>query len=274
MLKFTKMQSFKNDYIYINCLGNELENPNNLSVVLSDRRTGIGGDGIILLCPSDIADYRMRIFNADGSEAEMCGNGIRCLGKFIYDLTGKTVLRIETGTAKRVIKRVSLNVVDNNVETVTVNLGTPEFAPALIPIASDRKIIDEHYQIDGHEFKISCLSFGNPHVVTFVDDLENLPIAHLGPLFENDKLFPNRVNTEFVKVISNDEISLRVWERGSGETCACGTGGAAASTICSLLGFTGNRVKVNFLGGTGVYDIEDEVYMTGSVETCFTGEVR
>lgn len=272
MLKFTKMQSFKNDYIYINCLERELENPEKLSPILSDRRTGVGGDGIILLCPSDIADFRMRIFNADGSEAEMCGNGIRCLGKFIYDLTGKYDLSIETGTSMKVIRRVFVNIKNNSVESVTVNLGKPEFKPTLIPIVSKTEIIDTPHMIDGRDFKITCLSFGNPHVVTFVDDLD-LPILHLGPLFENDALFPNRVNTEFVKVINSEEISLRVWERGSGETFACGTGGAAASVVCSLLGLTGKNIKVNFLGGTGIYEVKDEVFMTGSVSTCFEGEV-
>ena len=247
-INFTKMHGCKNDYLYIDCTKNELINPAEVSVKLSDRHTGIGSDGIILICPSQVADFRMRIFNADGSEAEMCGNGIRCVGKFIYDfgLTDKEEVRIETGVRsveeeitgiipESRIKVLQLKVETGKVTAATVDMGKPILTPSEIPVVSAKdKFINEPINIEGKDWYFTCVSMGNPHSVTFVDDTKSLDLPAIGPKFEFNEIFPKRTNTEFIKVISRTELEMRVWERGSGETLACGTG-ACASAYAAIL---------------------------------------
>lgn len=289
-IHFTKMHGCKNDYLYINCTKNELENPAEVAVKLSDRHSGIGSDGIILVCPSPVADFRMRIFNADGSEAEMCGNGIRCVGKFVYDLglTSKKDLHIETGVRspedklsakipESRIKELKLTVENEKVISATVDMGIPVLNPSEIPVASSKDtVINEPVNIDGKYWYITCISMGNPHSVTFVEDTKSLDLPVIGVKFEHNPIFPNRTNTEFIKVISRNELEMRVWERGSGETLACGTGACAAAYAAMLNNLTDNKVKVHLLGGD--LDIEynketGHIFMTGPCETVFSGSI-
>lgn len=287
-INFTKMHGCKNDYLYIDCTKNELINPAKVSVKLSDRHTGIGSDGIILICPSSVADFRMRIFNADGSEAEMCGNGIRCVGKYVYDfgLTDKDEVRIETGVRteeeestgeipKNRIKILKLKIEEGKVVSATVDMGKPILTPSEIPVISDKdKFINEAVNVDGKDWYLTCISMGNPHAVTFVDDTRSLNLPEIGPKFEFNKIFPNRTNTEFIKVISRNEIEMRVWERGSGETLACGTGACASAYAAMLNGLADDEVRVHLLGGDLIikYDQNtDHIFMTGPCETVFSG---
>lgn len=289
-INFTKMHGCKNDYLYIDCTKNELINPAKVSVKLSDRHTGIGSDGIILICPSTVADFRMRIFNADGSEAEMCGNGIRCVGKYVYDfgLTKNEEVRIETGVRTKEeeatgiipenrIKILKLTVKDGKVSSATVDMGRPILTPSEIPVISDKdKFINEAVNVDGKDWYLTCISMGNPHAVTFVDDTKSLDLPVVGPKFEFNKIFPNRTNTEFIKVISRNELEMRVWERGSGETLACGTGACASAYAAMLNGLADNEVRVHLLGGDLIikYDQNtDHIFMTGPCETVFSGSI-
>ena len=289
-INFTKMHGCKNDYLYIDCTKNELINPAKVSVKLSDRHTGIGSDGIILICPSSVADFRMRIFNADGSEAEMCGNGIRCVGKYVYDfgLTDKDEVRIETGVRteeeestgeipKNRIKILKLKIEEGKVVSATVDMGKPILTPSEIPVISDKdKFINEAVNVDGKDWYLTCISMGNPHAVTFVDDTKSLDLPVVGPKFEFNKIFPNRTNTEFIKVISRNELEMRVWERGSGETLACGTGACASAYAAMLNGLADNEVRVHLLGGDLIikYDQNtDHIFMTGPCETVFSGSI-
>jgi len=289
-INFTKMHGCKNDYLYIDCTKNELINPAKVSVKLSDRHTGIGSDGIILICPSTVADFRMRIFNADGSEAEMCGNGIRCVGKYVYDfgLTDKDEVRIETGVRteeeestgeipKNRIKILKLKIEEGKVVSATVDMGKPILTPSEIPVISDKdKFINEAVNVDGKDWYLTCISMGNPHAVTFVDDTRSLNLPVVGPKFEFNKIFPNRTNTEFIKVISRNELEMRVWERGSGETLACGTGACASAYAAMLNGLADNEVRVHLLGGDLIikYDQNtDHIFMTGPCETVFSGSI-
>ena len=289
-INFTKMHGCKNDYLYIDCTKNELINPAKVSVKLSDRYTGIGSDGIILICPSSVADFRMRIFNADGSEAEMCGNGIRCVGKYVYDfgLTDKDEVRIETGVRteeeestgeipKNRIKILKLKIEEGKVVSATVDMGKPILTPSEIPVISDKdKFINEAVNVDGKDWYLTCISMGNPHAVTFVDDTRSLNLPEIGPKFEFNKIFPNRTNTEFIKVISRNEIEMRVWERGSGETLACGTGACASAYAAMLNGLADDEVRVHLLGGDLIikYDQNtDHIFMTGPCETVFSGSI-
>ena len=289
-INFTKMHGCKNDYLYIDCTKNELINPAKVSVKLSDRHTGIGSDGIILICPSSVADFRMRIFNADGSEAEMCGNGIRCVGKYVYDfgLTDKDEVRIETGVRteeeestgeipKNRIKILKLKIEEGKVVSATVDMGKPILTPSEIPVISDKdKFINEAVNVDGKDWYLTCISMGNPHAVTFVDDTKSLDLPVIGPKFEFNKIFPNRTNTEFIKVISRNEIEMRVWERGSGETLACGTGACASAYAAMLNGLADDEVRVHLLGGDLIikYDQNtDHIFMTGPCETVFSGSI-
>ena len=289
-INFTKMHGCKNDYLYIDCTKNELINPAKVSVKLSDRHTGIGSDGIILICPSSVADFRMRIFNADGSEAEMCGNGIRCVGKYVYDfgLTDKDEVRIETGVRteeeestgeipKNRIKILKLKIEEGKVVSATVDMGKPILTPSEIPVISDKdKFIYEAVNVDDKDWYLTCISMGNPHAVTFVDDTKSLDLPVVGPKFEFNKIFPNRTNTEFIKVISRNEIEMRVWERGSGETLACGTGACASAYAAMLNGLADNEVTVHLLGGDLIikYDQNtDHIFMTGPCETVFSGSI-
>ena len=289
-INFTKMHGCKNDYLYIDCTKNELINPAKVSVKLSDRHTGIGSDGIILICPSSVADFRMRIFNADGSEAEMCGNGIRCVGKYVYDfgLTDKDEVRIETGVRtdeeestgeipKNRIKILKLKIEEGKVVSATVDIGKPILTPSEIPVISDKdKCINEAVNVDDKDWYLTCISMGNPHAVTFVDDTRSLNLPEIGPKFEFNKIFPNRTNTEFIKVISRNEIEMRVWERGSGETLACRTGACASAYAAMLNGLADNEVTVHLLGGDLIikYDQNtDHIFMTGPCETVFSGSI-
>ncbi len=277
-MKFTKMQGCGNDYVYINGFVYEIDEPEELSKKVSDRHFGVGSDGLILINPSNEADFKMNIYNADGSEAKMCGNGIRCVGKYVYDkeMTNKKIVTVETLSG---IKTLFLSVNDEDkVESVRVNVGKPTLTPSEIPVESDKEqVLDEAIKVAGKKFKMTCVSMGNPHCVVFVDDLENFEIEKYGPEFENNELFPDRINTEFVQVVDKNHIKMRVWERGSGETMACGTG-ASASVVASYLNeLTENEVYVELLGGTLYieYDTnEDSVYMTGPAEISFEGEIE
>ncbi len=274
-MKFTKMHGCGNDYVYVNCFEEKVEDPESAAVKVSDRHFGIGSDGLILICPSDTADFKMAMYNADGSEGNMCGNGIRCVAKYVYDhgLTDKTNITVETRSG---IKELELTVEDGRVSLVRVNMGAPILDPKQIPVVSDKEsVIDEPITVGGNEYRMTCVSMGNPHAVVFVDDTASLPIEQIGPLFENNEMFPDRINTEFVQVINPGEINMRVWERGSGETLACGTGTCASVVACVLGGYTGDQVKVHLLGGDLeiCFDKEDNtVWMTGPAAEVFEGE--
>lgn len=277
-MKFTKMQGLGNDYIYINCTkGYEsIENPGELSKKLSDRHFGIGGDGIILICDSDLADFKMRMFNKDGSESEMCGNGIRCVGKYVYDfgLTKKNNITIETLAG---IKNLKLNISKGKVESVCVDMGEPNLEPNKIPLKCDNnKNIIELNLLD-NKFIFHCVSMGNPHAITVIDDIKNFDVNKFGKLVESDYHFPKKTNVEFIQILDTNNIKMRVFERGSGETLACGTGACASVVSCVLNGLTERKVRVNLLGG--FLDIEynesdNHVYMTGPAVTVFKGEIE
>ena len=273
---FSKMHGLGNDYIYFDCTkNNKIENPEELAKRLSNRHTGIGGDGIILITKSSISDFRMRMFNSDGTEAEMCGNGIRCVGKFIYDnkLSDKKDLTIETLSG---IKKIRLNVMNEKVETVTVNMGEPILEPEKIPLNLEKVSSNSIYlKAEDKELKFTCVSMGNPHAVTIVNNLNEIDINEYGPIIENNPVFPNRTNVEFVEIVDRDNIKMRVWERGTGETLACGTGASASAVACILNNLTNRRLNVHLLGGTLqiLWEEKDNcVYMTGTAITVFNGE--
>ena len=275
-MKFTKMQGIGNDYVYVNCFQEKVENPGELAVRVSDRHFGIGSDGLILIKPSEKADFRMEMYNADGSEGAMCGNGIRCVAKYVYDygLTDQTSLSVET---KSGIKYLDLTIEDGKVCQVRVNMGAPELEPRKIPVVSDKeRVIDQPIEVQGRIYHMTCVSMGNPHAVVFVEDTASLPLEKIGPGFEHHEAFPKRVNTEFIQVLNRSEINMRVWERGAGETLACGTGTCAAVVACVLNGKTDENVTVHLLGGDLyiVYDREAEtVFMTGPATVVFDGEI-
>ena len=274
-MKFTKLHGCGNDYVYVNLFEEKIENPAELSIKVSDRHFGIGSDGLITIGPSDRADFTMHIYNADGSEAEMCGNGVRCVGKYVYDhgLTDKTEVEVETGAGIMVLQ---LNVVNGKVETVCVDMGEPAFAPEEIPVlAEGKQVIDAPIFVGDKEWKMTCVSMGNPHAVVFVEDVKNFEIEKYGPLFENHERFPKRTNTEFVEVLSRTEANMRVWERGSAETWACGTGTCATVVACILNGLTDRKVLVHLLGGDLTIEWDEEtnhVFMTGPATEVFNGE--
>lgn len=274
-MKFTKLHGCGNDYVYVNLFEETIENPAELSIEISDRHFGIGSDGLITIGPSEVADFRMRIYNADGSEAEMCGNGIRCVAKYVYDhkLTDKTEITVESGAG---IKTLKLFVEDGKVAQVRVDMGEPILTPDLIPVVADgEKVIDEEIEVCGKIWKMTCVSMGNPHAVVFIDDVDNFELEKYGPHFENHPRFPKRTNTEFVKVISRNEASMRVWERGSAETWACGTGTCATAMACILNGLTDNKVLVHLRGGDLTIEYDEEtnhVFMTGPATEVFNGE--
>jgi diaminopimelate epimerase len=276
-LEFTKMQGCGNDYIYIDCFEREINCPESLSVVLSDRHYGIGGDGIVLICRSDICDARMRMFNLDGSEGKMCGNAIRCVAKYLYDsgIVRKDTIAIETLSG---IKTIQVNTQNGLVCSAKVDMGRAELDPAKIPVLlpGDR-IVNAPVEIGGKSCHITCVSMGNPHAVVFCEEVDNLNIAETGPLFENNELFPDRVNTEFVKLIDGNTIKMRVWERGSGETLACGTGACAAAVAAVLNGYCqkGRDIRVLLPGGELTVNYTDEaVYMTGDCSKVYEGVVE
>lgn len=276
-MKFTKMHGLGNDYIYVNCLKEQADNPSELAVRLSDRHFGIGADGLILIKPSDEADFEMDMYNADGSSGKMCGNGIRCVAKYVYDkgLTDQTSLAIKTGSG---IKRLELTVENGKTKLVRVNMGTPEFRADRIPaIADTEEIINEPFWIDGREYPVTCVSMGNPHCVTFIkEDVGTLHLAGIGPFFENHKRFPDRINAEFVNVVDRKTLRMRVWERGSGETLACGTGACATAVAAIVNGLADEEVTVRLSGGDLLIRWDrkaDQVYMTGPATTVFEGEI-
>ena len=278
-MKFTKMHGIGNDYIYFNCLEKEIENPEELSIKLSDRHFGVGGDGIVLILPSDKADFRMRMFNADGSEGKMCGNATRCIGKYVYDkgITDKKEITLATLSG---IKTLKLSVNEKNkVESVEVNMGEAILKASENPVKSDKeKVINERIKIADSEYNITCVSMGNPHCVVYMDEIDNLDLEKLGPKFENDSIFPERVNTEFIKVIDENTLKMRVWERGSGETWACGTGACAAVVSSVLNGYCkyDTPIKIKLLGGelTIKFMKNGLVYMSGPAEFVFEGSIE
>ena len=275
-MKFTKMHGCGNDYVYVNLFEEKIDDLAELSIKISDRHFGIGSDGLITIGPSDVADFRMRIYNADGSEAEMCGNGVRCVAKYVYDhnLTDKTEISVETGAGIKILK---LFVENGKVAQVTVDMGEPGLKPEEIPVVAEGdRVINEPIEVCGREWRMTCVSMGNPHAVVFVDDVENFDIEKYGPHFENHERFPKRTNTEFVHVVSPTEAYMRVWERGSAETWACGTGTCATVMACILNGKTENKVLVHLRGGdlTIEYDKKtNHIFMTGPATEVFNGEI-
>ena len=275
-MKFTKMQGLGNDYVYVNCFEVKIENPPAVARYVSDRHFGIGSDGLIMINPSEVADFEMEMYNADGSRGEMCGNGIRCVAKYVYDygLTDKTQISVETLGG---IKYLDLTVEDGKVVLVKVDMGKPELKSDLIPIISENeKVIDEPIEVDGQVYHMTGVSMGNPHTVIYVDDVKNLDLEKIGPKFENHERFPKRINTEFVHCIDRNTVEMRVWERGSGETLACGTGACAVAVASILNNLTDTRVTVKLLGGDLQIEWDrekDHVFMTGPAKVVFDGVI-
>ena len=282
--KFTKMQGCGNDYIYVNGFTEKIPQEEKTELVrhISDRHFGIGGDGVIFINPSSEADFEMEMYNADGSRAEMCGNGIRCVAKYVYDkgLTDKTDISV---ISYGQIKYLQLFLKEGQVDTVRVNMGAPELGPERIPVTvaeagtplEQERIVNAPIIVQGKEYKMTCVSMGNPHAVIFLEDVTNLEIEQIGPYFENHERFPKRINTEFVKVLDKKTVQMRVWERGTGETLACGTGCCATVVACILNGLTDEKVTVKLLGGEIEIEWDREanlVYMTGPAVTVFEGE--
>lgn len=275
-MRFTKMHGAGNDYIYINCFKETIDDPSKASIALSHRHFGIGSDGLVLILPSETADFRMRMFNSDGSESEMCGNAIRCVGKYVYDnrMTDKTNISIETLAG---IKHLVLTVKNGSVELVRVDMGEPVLEPAKIPVLSEKmRFVSEPVLVAGVKYYVTCVSMGNPHAVTFVDDVAAFPLEAVGPLMEIHQLFPRKVNSEFVQIIDKRTLKMRVWERGAGETLACGTGASAALVASVLNGVSERKAVIRLLGG----DLEIEwnendnhVYMTGPAVKVFDGDI-
>ncbi len=278
-MKFTKMHGCGNDYVYVNCLTETVEHPEEVARFVSDRHFGIGSDGLILICPSEVADFEMAMYNADGSRGEMCGNGIRCVGKYVYDygLTDQTTVRIETLAG---IKTLELTVADGKVQQVRVNMGAPILEAAEIPaVFPASPIVSQPLTVGEQTYAVTCVSMGNPHCVTFMDeDVRALDLEKIGPGFEHHAAFPKRVNTEFVNVIDDTHLRMRVWERGSGETLACGTGTCATVVAAVLCGHvpSDTEIKVELLGGTLriFWDRQSNlVYMTGPATVVYEGEI-
>ena len=275
-MKFTKMQGIGNDYVYVNCFEETIADPSAVARFVSDRHFGIGSDGLILVKPSDVADCEMDMYNLDGSQGAMCGNGIRCVAKYVYDygIVPKTTLRIAT---KSGIKELNLTVENGKVSLVRVNMGSPILEASKIPVVSDQsQAVNQPIKVNGHTYYFTGVSMGNPHAVVYLDDVDNLDIEKIGPAFEKHPVFPDRVNTEFVKVIDRKTLKMRVWERGSGETLACGTGACAVAVSSILNNLTGEEVTVKLLGGDLKIHwdrLENLVYMTGPATTVFDGEI-
>ncbi len=274
-MKFVKMQGCGNDYVYVNGFTEKIKNKKDLVIAASDRHFGVGSDGVIFINPSEIADFEMEMYNADGSRAEMCGNGIRCVGKFVYDngLTDQTSITVESFGK---IKYLDLTVEDGKVTRVRVNMGQPELIAANVPVVSEKEmVINEPIEVAGKTYEMTCVSMGNPHAVVWQDDVANLDIEKVGPLFENHKIFPNRTNTEFVEIVDDSHVNMRVWERGTGETLACGTGCCATLVACALNKKTSDHVFVKVLGGEIEIEWDKEqnvIFMTGPATEVFRGE--
>ena len=279
MIKFTKMHGLGNDYVYIDTTsktGQKIEDASALAKFVSDRHFGIGSDGLILICDSELADFKMRMFNYDGSEAEMCGNGIRCVGKFVYDkgLTQKEEVTIETLAGIKILK---LNIENGKVSTVRVDMGEPILAPEKIPVISEENIV-KNLKITAldREFKFTCVSMGNPHAITIVDNVKDFNLEKYGPVLECDKHFPKRANIEFIELVDKNKIKMRVWERGAGETLACGTGACASAVACNINGYIEKQTTVELLGGDLQieWNNDNHIYMTGPATTVFEGNIE
>lgn len=277
-MKFSKMHGAGNDYIYVDGFEEQLDNPAELAIKLSHRNFGIGSDGLIIILPSTVADFRMRMFNNDGSEGKMCGNGTRCVGKYVYDkkLTDKTSITLETLGG---IKKLDFTIVDGKVDSVLVDMGKAILDPKLIPVKSDLpQFVNQSVEVHKHACKITCVSMGNPHAVLLVNEIDGLDLAKIGPDFENHEIFPERTNTEFVKLIDRQNIKMRVWERGSGETLACGTGACASVVACVLNGYCDydTPVNVHLLGGVLqiTYKQDGSVLMYGKATHVFDGQIE
>ena len=281
-MKFTKMHGIGNDYVYVNCFEETVEEPARMAQLISDRHFAVGSDGMILIKPSEIADFKMEMYNADGSLGAMCGNGIRCVGKYVYDhgLTNMTTITVETGAG---IKTLNLNVVNGRVSTATVDMGAPvltsnhldlELGADAYGLLTNEQIWED-ITVDGKTYKMISVSMGNPHAILFVEDTETIEIEKIGPKFENHERFPDRTNTEFIQVMSDTNLKMRVWERGSGETMACGTGACASLVAASLAGFVNQSADIRLLGGTLQISINKEtghVIMTGPATEVFEGD--
>lgn len=275
-IKFTKMHGIGNDYIYINCFEQKIENPNELAIKMSPRRFSVGADGVILICPSNVADVKMRMFNLDGSEGKMCGNGIRCVGKYIYDnsIAHKSVVTVETLSG---IKTLEITDKCGKAETITVDMGTPELTPSKIPaVAEGNAVINQPITVADRQYRITAVSMGNPHAVVFCDEIDSLNLEKIGPDFEHHAMFPEQVNTEFIRVINKNTLQMRVWERGSGETLACGTGACASVVAAVKNGYCkqNEEITVHLAGGDLfiTYAADGHVFMRGGAEKVFDGE--
>lgn len=274
-MRFTKMQGIGNDYVYVNCLEEHVENPSALARKMSRPHYGVGSDGLILICPSDVADFEMKMYNADGSEGEMCGNGVRCIGKYVYDrgLTDKTTINLMTGGG---LKQLQLNVQEGRVKTVRVDMGMPELFPPKIPVDLPGETVMGHrLSVGSSAYEIHCVSMGNPHCVIFVRNPDAVDLERVGSLLENHPLFPRRTNVEFVQVVDRGHLRMRVWERGAGETLACGTGACASLVAAVLTGRADRQVEMELLGGTLALEWSPEdghVYQEGAAEFVFDGE--
>lgn len=276
-MKFTKMHGIGNDYVYVNCFSEQVSDPSATAKRISDRHFGVGSDGLILICPSDVADFQMVMYNSDGSRAQMCGNGIRCVGKYVYDrgLTSKTTITVETLAG---IKTLQFQVEGGQVAAVTVDMGAPILVPKDIPVVGEGEhFVDVPVLVDGAEQRITAVSMGNPHAVVFVPDTDSLNLEQIGPIFEHHAIFPERTNTEFVQVMDRKTLKMRVWERGAGETLACGTGACASLVAAVLCGKADREATLQLLGG----DLHirwdektDHVFMTGPATTVFDGEIQ
>lgn len=275
-MKFTKMQGIGNDYVYVNCFEEAVPNPSKVASFISDRHFGVGSDGLILICPSQVADCKMVMFNSDGSQSQMCGNGVRCVGKYIHDrgLTAKTTVTVETLGG---IKILQLHLNDDKVSAITVDMGKPILAPAEIPVASTKdRFIDQPVTVRDKTVSVTAVSMGNPHAIVFVEDTDSLELAKLGPDFEHHPIFPERTNTEFIQVLDRSNLNMRVWERGAGETLACGTGACAALVAAVLTGRCDREATLHLLGGDLRIrwdETTDHVFMTGPAEFVFDGEI-
>ncbi len=277
-MNFTKMEGCGNDYVYVDCTKNSLSNPKEIAIKVSDRHFGIGSDGLILIKSSDKADFFMAMYNSDGSQAQMCGNGIRCVGKYVYDkgLTDKKQITVDTLAG---VKYLDLNVKDGKVVSVRVNMGSPILEAEKIPVCAKGKspVVAEPILVDGREYKMTCVSMGNPHAVVYVDSTEDLPIETIGPLFEKHEKFPEKTNTEFVQVIDRRNLKMRVWERGAGETLACGTGACATLVASVLNGLCEDEATIKLLGGNLKisWDRENDlIFMEGPATTVFEGTIE
>lgn len=277
-LKFTKMHGCGNDYIYFNCFEQQVADPEALSIRLSDRHFGIGGDGIVLICPSDVADAKMRMFNADGSEGKMCGNATRCIGKYMYEhgLISKPEMTLETLSGIKILKMTEQ---DGKIASVRVDMGKAILKPSEIPTRYEGDTaVSVPLTVDGTEYAVTCVSMGNPHCIVFVDqDVSTLDLPKIGPSFENHDMFPERINTEFTRVIDDHTLQMRVWERGSGETLACGTGACAAAVASVLNGYCpkGEDITIHLIGGDlNICYTDEAVFLTGPATTVFEGSIE